>query len=162
MGRPATLTWQQHPVIQSERTYRQHALSTRDCSSQAQVPSGAGVTTTSAVLPACPSVSHQPIVLCQLSRAGVNTSKATSALVELRRMLLMTGGHSKRAVQCLQPNGQAVAASNCRSLPPGSNISCNAEACSFCQGNLCSGQGTCRDGACQCSPGHRGQYCEVC
>lgn len=74
----------------------------------------------------------------------------------------LTGGQSTRDVQCMQSGGQAASASSCNSPPPSSSVSCNAQACSFCQENLCSGQGACTSEACHCSPGYLGTYCEVC
>ena len=71
------------------------------------------------------------------------------------------GGLSEREVQCMHSSSGVVQDSSCIAPAPASSVSCNAPPCSFCADNVCSGQGTCIQDACQCSLGYTGMYCEV-
>jgi len=72
-----------------------------------------------------------------------------------------TGGVSTRLVQCIHSSNGTVSESSCIAPAPASNMSCNMDPCDFCQENVCSGEGTCVEEACQCVPGYSGSYCQV-
>jgi len=68
------------------------------------------------------------------------------------------GGVLDRPLSCTGSDGTAAPANTCGPRPA-SQTPCNTEACDPCQGNTCSGHGTCSAGKCVCTGGYSGIYC---
>ncbi|KAK3238695.1 hypothetical protein CYMTET_51312, partial [Cymbomonas tetramitiformis] len=74
------------------------------------------------------------------------------------------GGAMSRAVSCVGSDGsEDLSGEQCLAVSeqPSTTSSCNNNACDFCDGQDCSGHGSCADGACACEDGHTGVTCSL-
>ena len=74
------------------------------------------------------------------------------------------GGTATRDVQCMTSDGKTAPIAECEAAlgeAPATASTCNSQACDFCKDQTCSGNGQCSNGACQCTGGYGGTFCDA-
>ena len=120
---------------------------------------------------ACPSNCSYPLGVCSGACRGTNAPKLHHAPYTNAPLHQCTNAPLHQCTPCptVRPSAVTTCVRSCRSMRPGGACRCSAghsgDDCARRTGVNCtagcSGHGECLDGACACTPGYHGRYCEL-